>query len=72
KAELDALAARCDDEYEKAYMDAMVKGHEEALAAIDEKMIPRATRDDVRQHLTDTRKHVEMHLTRAKEIAGKQ
>jgi predicted outer membrane protein len=72
KAELDALAAKSGDEYEKAYIDAMVKGHQEALTAIDEKMIPRATRDDVKQHLTETRRHVEMHLTRAKEIAGKQ
>ena len=72
KTELDALAAKSGDEYEKAYIEAMVKGHREALTAIDEKMIPRATRDDVKQHLTDTRNHVEMHLTRAKEIAGKQ
>jgi predicted outer membrane protein len=72
KAELDALAAKSGDEYEKAYIEAMVKDHQEALTAIDEKMVPRATRDDVKQHLTETRNHVEMHLTRAKEIAGKQ
>lgn len=70
KAELDALAAKSGDEYEKAYMEAMVKGHEDALKAIDEKMMPMATREEVRQHLTDTRKAVETHLARAKEIAG--
>lgn len=71
KAELDALAAKSGDEYQKAYIDAMVKGHQDALDAIDRKMMPAATRDEVKQHLADSRKAVEAHLTRAKEIAGK-
>lgn len=72
KSELDALAAKSGTDYEKAYITAMVNGHQEALDAIDGKMMPAATRDDVKQHLADTRKAVEMHLAKAKEIAQKQ
>jgi predicted outer membrane protein len=72
KAELDALAGKSGADYEKAYIEAMVNGHREALDAIDGKMMPAATRDDVKQHLADTRKAVETHLAKAKEIAQKQ
>lgn len=68
--ELDMLAGKSGKDYAKAYIDAMVKGHQDALDAIDSKMMPAATRDDVKQHLTDTRKAVEMHLAKAKEIAA--
>lgn len=69
KAEIDALSTKSGAAYAKAYIDAMVKGHEEALAAIDAKMMPNATRDDVKQHLVETRKAVETHLARAKQVA---
>lgn len=72
KAELDALGAKSGDAYEQAYVEAMVKGHKEALDAIDGKMLPRATREDVRQHLTQTRKAVATHLEHARKLAGGQ
>ena len=68
--ELQALDAESGAAYEKAYITAMVNGHQEALDAIDGKMMPAATRDDVKQHLADTRKAVETHLAKAKEIAA--
>jgi predicted outer membrane protein len=68
--ELQTLDAESGAAYEKAYITAMVNGHQEALDAIDGKMMPAATRDDVKQHLADTRKAVETHLAKAKEIAA--
>ena len=70
--ELQTLDAASGEAYEKAYIDAMVKGHQEALDAIDNKMIPAATTDVVKQHLTDTRTHVAAHLDKAKAIAARQ
>ncbi|GAB3316989.1 DUF4142 domain-containing protein [Luteimonas notoginsengisoli] len=70
--ELQTLDAASGKAYEKAYIDAMVKGHQEALDAIDNKMMPAATTDTVKQHLTDTRTHVAAHLDKAKAIAARQ
>ena len=67
-AELKALAAKSDKEYAKAYVDAMVKGHTEALATLDNNLIPAAESDAVRTHLTTTRGHVADHLERAKAL----
>lgn len=67
-AELKALAAKSDNEYAKAYVDAMVKGHTEALATLDNNLIPAAESDAVRTHLTTTRGHVADHLERAKAL----
>lgn len=68
EAELKALAAQDGAAYEKAYIDAMVRGHAEALALIDGTLLPAATADNVRQHFTATRAMVAEHLARAKEI----
>lgn len=54
--------------YSKAYVDAMVKGHTEALAALDQKLIPAAEREEVRRHLTTTREHVAQHLEQARAL----
>ena len=40
----------------------MVKGHEEALAKLDNELIPGATDQAVRQHLQDTRAAISRHL----------
>ena len=70
--ELKTLDMASGKAYEKAYIDAMVKGHQEALETIDGKMMPAATSDAVKQHLTETRTHVAAHLDKAKAIAAKQ
>lgn len=69
--ELQTLDQQSGTAYESAYITAMVNGHQEALAALDAKMMPAATRDDVKQHLADTRKAVETHLAKAKELAAR-
>lgn len=70
EAELAKLDALSGDAYAKAYVDAMVKGHTEALAALDGALIPAATTQAVRDHLASTRGHVAEHLERAKALAG--
>jgi putative membrane protein len=46
----------------------MVKGHEEALALLDDKLIPAASSENARAHLTETRASVAEHLQRAKAL----
>jgi len=71
EADLKKLNRKSGQEYEKAYIQAMVKGHAEALKMIDEKMMPAARSAAVEAHLTQTRMHVEQHLDKAKALAGR-
>ncbi|WP_368563843.1 DUF4142 domain-containing protein [Pseudoxanthomonas sp. UTMC 1351] len=73
KTELDTLGKQSGDAYAKAYVDAMVKGHTEALATLDNDLIPAAVDPAVKTHLTDTRTAVAKHLEAAKQLqaAGK-
>ncbi|HEY5805682.1 MAG TPA: DUF4142 domain-containing protein [Lysobacter sp.] len=70
--ELQALDQQSSSAYEKAYIKAMVAGHQKALTAIDEKMLPAAQSDPAKTHLTQTRVHVAHHLERAKAIEATQ
>lgn len=56
--------------FAKAYIDAMVMDHQEALTMLDSQLIPAATDEAVRTHLTTTRQHVQKHLERAQQIQG--
>jgi len=67
-SDLRTLDAQSGKAYEKAYIDAMVKGHTDALAMIDNTLLPAATDTNVRQHFTTTRAAVARHLDKAKEI----
>ena len=71
KAELSALDQKSGKDYEKAYVDAMVKGHEEALALIDTRLLPAAQDEKVRTFLTNSREHVAMHLEKGKSLQAK-
>lgn len=66
--DLKALAEKSGSDYETAYIAAMVSGHEAALREINDEMMPAATTEAVRQHLSETRGHVEMHLERARAL----
>lgn len=67
EAELAALGTRQDD-YAKAYVEAMIKGHTEALKTLDEKLLPSAQAPEVKQHLQMTREAVAHHLEEAKAL----
>ena len=66
--ELQTLGQQNGSSYEKAYIKAMVAGHQKALTAIDTKMLPVAQGEQAKAHLTQTRAHVASHLDRAKAI----
>lgn len=56
-------------DFERAYIDAMVKDHAEVLAKLDDKLIPAATDPKVVDHLKATRTHVATHLEEARKLA---
>jgi predicted outer membrane protein len=58
--------------FEKAYIDAMVNGHTEALQLIDSRMVPNAKDARLKQHLTELRSHVASHLEQGKRLQGAQ
>jgi len=66
--ELKALDALEVEAYSKAYVDAMVKGHEAVLTLIDDRLLPAATDERVRMHLAATRGHIAMHLDEGKRL----
>lgn len=65
RAQLQALDGEA---FAKGYIDAMVTDHAEALTLLDSMLIPAATDEAVRNHLTTTRQHVQQHHDRAREI----
>lgn len=69
ETERQRLAAMDGDAFAKAWVDAMAKGHEEALAKIDA-MLPGVTDEDVASHLRNTRETVAGHLETARELQG--
>jgi len=68
KAELAPLDGAA---YEKAYIDAMVKGHAEVLSKLDKELIPGAQDEAVKAHLEATRGAVAAHLEKAKALQAK-
>ncbi len=68
EAERQALQAHEGAEYARAYIEAMVAGHAQALETLDNELIPAATTQAVRDHLTDTRATVAAHLQQARAL----
>jgi len=71
RAELDELGKKSGRDYETAYVDAMVKGHMQALTLIDTRLNALASSDAVKQHLAATRDAVSMHLEAAKKLQAR-
>jgi len=66
--ELATLVPQDGKDFEASYLDAMIKGHIEALDMMDNKLMSAAKNDALKKHLTDTRSHVAMHLEQAKKL----
>jgi putative membrane protein len=77
--EVKALRAKTRDErmslqklsgaaYSAAFVEAMVNGHAEVLAKLDDKLIPQSVDPKVIAHLKATRAHVAEHLAAAKAL----
>ena len=68
KNDLDQLNSLEGSEYDKAYMDLMVRAHEETLSMIDNKLMSLAQNGDLKSHLIETRSLIMSHLKQAEEI----
>ncbi len=68
--ELATLIPMDGKDFEAGYLDAMIKGHTEVLAMIDNQLMKTAKNDMLKAHLTETRGHVAMHLDQAKKLKG--
>ena len=71
KKELKKLKLVSKANFDKTYMQAMVKGHQEALNIIDNDFLPTANDPELKQLLTATRTVVFHHLQVAKDILNK-
>ncbi|HJT16267.1 MAG TPA: DUF4142 domain-containing protein [Thermoanaerobaculia bacterium] len=67
-AATDRLRALSGAALDRAYIDRQVQAHQNALNLIDKQLVPNARKKIVKEQLTDLRKLVETHLTRAKQI----
>lgn len=70
ESERTRLAALEGEEFERAWIEAMVRGHTEALAKLDNELIPGAGDSGVSQHLRDTRAAIQRHLDTAQSLQG--
>lgn len=67
KEELNALSPLADKAYETAYINAMVKGHTDAAASINN-FLKEVSNPKLKAHLETTLTHVQHHLAKAEEI----
>lgn len=70
EAERRQLADLDGDAYQAAWLDAMVRGHADTLDKLDNQLIPAASDENVKRHLTETRDAIADHLQEAKALLG--
>lgn len=70
EAERQQLADLDGDAYQAAWLDAMVRGHNDTLDKLDNQLIPAANDENVKRHLADTRDSIASHLEAAKALRG--
>ncbi|NYZ61586.1 DUF4142 domain-containing protein [Luteimonas deserti] len=68
EAERQRLSALEGQAFATAWVQAMVTGHEEALAKLDNELIPGASDEAVARHLRDTRTSIAGHLETARTL----
>ena len=56
------------ERYGRAYLKAMIAGHQEVLDMINNRLCEQAENEAVKNHLIQTRGRVAMHLQQAKEV----
>lgn len=70
------LKEKTGAEFDRAYMQAQVRGHQKVLDAIEKHLIPNAKREDLKAHLAELRPRVKQHLEQAEktmaELASRQ
>jgi putative membrane protein len=55
-------------DFDKAYIDSQIKGHQDALDTIDKKLLPAVKNEEMKAGITAFRPAVEQHLKEAKDI----
>ena len=63
---LDTLKKDTGKEFDKAYIDAQVEGHQKVLEAINEKLLPNVKSPELKAYLDEVKPRVEEHLKVAK------
>ncbi|KTD55558.1 hypothetical protein Lsan_3110 [Legionella santicrucis] len=56
------------EQFDKAYIDGMVKGHQAALELIDNQLMKKAKTESIKNFLSNTRDAVVQHLDKAKKL----
>jgi putative membrane protein len=70
-SELATLGILQGKQFDQAYANAMVTGHEAVLHLIDTQLMKTATTEEIKKFLTDTRAVVVQHLDQAKALQKK-
>lgn len=65
----EKLKTMSGEEFDIAYMDGQVNAHQNLLDALDKKLSPQVTSDELRTVVGEVRLTVEKHLTEAREIS---
>jgi putative membrane protein len=65
----EKLKSMSGEEFDIAYMDAQVNAHQNLLDALDKKLSPQVTSEELRTFVGEQRLVVEKHLTEAREIS---
>lgn len=68
EAEREHLSQLEGEEFTTAWIEAMVAGHEAALAMLDDELIPGASDPEVTSHLQNTRSAIASHLETARSL----
>jgi putative membrane protein len=69
--ELSTLRTESGKEFDRKFINAQVRTHENVLELIDERLMPHAEDPKVKSHLKDVRKNVATHLARAEKLQKK-
>lgn len=65
---LSTLKSAEGKDFDKAYIDAQVDGHQKVLDAINQKLLPSVKNADLKAYLDEIKPKVEEHLRQAKEL----
>lgn len=65
------LKAKEGKAFDKAYIESQVKAHKDVLSAIDNRLVPSASNGEVKSMLTEMRRAVADHLTKAEDLQKK-
>lgn len=71
KSKQNRMNTMNDKKFQAEYVTVMIKDHGDALDTLD-KYLSNVQNSDVKEHLTETRKHIAEHLEKAKELKKAQ